>query len=98
MSRFQKAALLLALIFAATFALGQSSSGTITGIVTDIQGAVLANAPVTITNEGTSRAIVVNTNGEGLYSMPGLEPGQYKVEMKQTGFKTEARERENRLF
>jgi hypothetical protein len=92
MSRFQKVALLLTFAFAATFALGQSSSGTITGIVTDSQGAVLVNAPLTVTNTGKSRAIEVKTNGEGLYSLPGLEPGQYRVEVKQTGFKAEVRE------
>jgi len=92
MSKFQKATLLLTLIFATTFALGQSSTGTITGIVTDVQGAVLPNTPVTITNLATSRALDVTTNGDGLYSLPGLEPGQYKVQVKQTGFATEARE------
>ena len=92
MSKFQKAALLLTLIFAATFAVGQSNSGTISGIVTDIQGAVLPDAPVTITNLGTARAIDVRTNGDGLYSLPGLQPGQYKIQVKQTGFATEAHE------
>ncbi len=92
MSGFQKAALLLTLMLAATFASGQSSTGTITGLVTDIQGAILPNTAVTITNQGTARVIEVKTNGDGLYSLPGLEPGRYRVEVKQTNFASVARE------
>lgn len=67
-------------------AFGQSSAGTIQGTVTDAQGAVIADASVTITNQGTGRALTVKTNSDGLFSAPALDPGQYKVEVDQPNF------------
>ncbi len=72
----------------AGLAFAQSSTGTIQGTVADAQGAVIPNASVTITNQGTNRAIVVTSNAEGLYSAPALDPGPYKVEVKETNFQT----------
>ena len=64
-----------------TFA--QSSAGTIQGTVTDATSAVIQGASVVITNRGTGRAITVTTNGEGLFSLPALDPAPYKVEVDQ---------------
>ncbi len=74
------------------FAFGQSSAGTIQGTVTDAQGAVVQDAPVTITNLGTARTVTVHTNGDGLFSMPALDPGSYRVEVEQSGFEKTARQ------
>jgi hypothetical protein len=84
-----KIKLFLAVVFVlslAGLAFGQSSAGTIQGSVTDAQGAVIPGASVVITNQGTGRAITVTTNGEGLYSLPALDPGPYKVEVEQPNF------------
>lgn len=70
----------------AGLALGQSSTGSIQGTVTDTQGAVIPDASVVITNQATSRAITVKTNGDGLFSQPALDPGSYKVEIDQPNF------------
>ncbi len=75
----------------AAVAFGQSSTGTIGGSVRDAQGAVIPDASVTITNQGTNRAVELKSNGDGLFSLPGLDPGPYKIEVKQTGFRTETR-------
>jgi hypothetical protein len=88
MLRLCGVALLLVLLFFATLVFGQSSTGTIQGTVTDTQGAVLPNASVTITNVGTNRAINLTTNGDGLYSLPALDPGPYRVEVSQSNFGT----------
>lgn len=69
-------------------ALGQSSAGSIQGTVVDAQGAVITNATVTITNAGSNRQVTVQTNGEGLFAAPSLEPGVYKVEVKETNFES----------
>jgi outer membrane receptor protein involved in Fe transport len=84
--------LLLALACLCGLTLGQSSTGTIEGTVTDAQGAVVPDASVTITNLGTNRAVTLKTNGEGLFSLPALDPGPYKVEVQQTNFRTAARQ------
>jgi len=67
-------------------AFSQSSTGTIQGSVADAQGAVIPGATVTITNQGTGRAVTVNSGPEGLFSLPSLDPGSYKVQVEQTGF------------
>ncbi len=89
----QRFFLILGLVLCLTgLALGQSSTGTIQGSVADAQGAVIPNAPVTITNMGTNRAVTVNSNADGLFSLPALDPGSYKVEVKAPNFSTEVQD------
>jgi hypothetical protein len=92
MNRFQSSVLLMMLILIASFSFAQSSTGTIQGSVADATGAVIPNASVTLTNLGTNRAITVTSNGEGLFSLPALDPGSYKVEVKVTNFQTTTRQ------
>lgn len=73
---------------------GQASAG-ITGTVTDTTGAVVANAKVTITNEGTSGADHTVTSSAGTYSFKGLNPGRYTVDVDATGFKKEVKQHIN---
>src|SRR5438552_2401426 len=78
---------LLALVLApATFA--QTDTARLTGTVSDANGAVVPGATLTVTNLGTGKTIDVQTGPEGTYSIPALPPGSYKVDVKQTGFKT----------
>ena len=88
MPRFRSSASLLALILLASFSFAQSSTGSIQGTVFDAQGAVVTNASVTVTNLGTNRAVTVTSNGDGLFSLPALDPGSYKVEVTETNFQT----------
>lgn len=82
--------LFLTMVFSFTgSALSQSSSGTIQGSVKDAQGAVVPDAAITVTNTGKNTVVTVKTNGDGLFSLPGLDPGPYRVEVKQTNFRTE---------
>jgi len=76
------------LILLAGFAFAQSSTGSIQGFVADAQGAVITSASVTATNLGTNRETTVMSNADGLFSLPALDPGPYKVEVKQTNFQT----------
>jgi hypothetical protein len=92
MNKFQSSVLLMMSILIASFSFAQSSTGTIQGSVADTQGAVIPNASVTTTNQGTNRAITVTSNGEGLFSLPALDPGPYKVEIKATNFQTTTRQ------
>jgi Carboxypeptidase regulatory-like domain/TonB dependent receptor len=67
-------------------ALAQRDLGTITGTVTDPQGAAVPNAKVTIVQEGTGVSIPTQTNDSGLYSLPTLRPGTYSVSVEAPGF------------
>ncbi len=75
------------LLLAAT-AGAQSTTGTITGTVSDITGAVLPGVDVTVTNEGTNLTRNLVTNESGLYTAPQLPIGLYRVEAQLPGFQT----------
>jgi hypothetical protein len=66
----------------------QTDRGTVTGRVTDNTGAAIAAASVRVINEATGAASSASTNGEGLYTIPALTVGTYKVKVEKTGFKT----------
>lgn len=74
------------LLFLSFAALAQTSRGTVSGIVNDQAGAVIANATVTLTNNetGVSRSTV--TNSEGLYRFDAVDLGTYSVKINASGF------------
>ena len=65
--------------------LAQASSG-ITGTVTDPSGAVIPGAAIVITNTATGITNNVLSSSSGTYSVTGLVPGLYKVEVTAQGF------------
>jgi hypothetical protein len=66
----------------------QITSTTMLGTVTDVSGAVVANARVTATNTGTGLSRSVQTNDQGQYRLEVLPTGEYRVEVTAQGFKT----------
>jgi hypothetical protein len=80
--------LLLGFVLAtAILAAAQSATfGTITGHVTDPQGAVVSNATVTAKNLSTNLQRSATTSGSGAYTIPDLPPGPYDVSAKVSGF------------
>jgi len=66
----------------------QQFTGALQGMVQDSNGAVVAGAEVTITNQNTNVTINMATGGNGHYIAPQLPPGVYKVTVKKSGFKT----------
>jgi hypothetical protein len=86
--RIQVAGLLILLCLAARVAPAQAVKGTLLGTVQDPSGAVVANANVIITDEGTSVSSKTTTGPEGFYTFPDLIPGQYTVTVDAKGFKT----------
>jgi hypothetical protein len=64
----------------------QASAG-ITGTLTDPSGAVVADAKVAITNEGTGVTARTTTGSAGTYSFKGLTPGKYTLDVDARGFK-----------
>ncbi len=62
--------------------------GTIRGTVTDPNGAALPNATVQVTDLETGIQRDLTTNSEGNYEAANLKPGNYKVTITASGFKT----------
>lgn len=79
---------MLLLLLSPVLLLGQTEKGAIVGTVTDINGGVVPNATVTITNLGTNTSQTFTTNGEGFYESPFLTPATYKVSVTASSFST----------
>ena len=79
-----------ALILAAA-RLAAQNFGEITGAVSDSSGAIVVAAAVTATNVSTNAVRKVETNQNGVYSIPFLVPGTYNVRAESPGFKASAR-------
>src|ERR1044071_5293760 len=69
-------------------ALAQSDRGSITGTVTDPQGAVVPNAKVTATSLDTGETRQAPTGDSGGYTLPELRAGRWRVSAEASGFKT----------
>ncbi len=74
-------------------AMAQINRGSITGIVTDPSGAVVPDVAIAITNEGTGVTTHLTTNESGIYTLPFVEPGSYKLVAVKEGFKQYLRSR-----
>src|SRR5215813_6734930 len=88
--RLGSAALLM--MFACVLGICQEFRGSITGKVTDPNGAIVPGATVTVKNIGTNEEVTTTTNEEGSYSFPVLLPGKYKLLVTREGFKVDSRE------
>src|SRR5262245_37466626 len=65
-----------------------SPTATVTGRVTDSLGGVLIGAQVEVTNIETNTIFKAKTNHLGLYRVPNLPPGYYRVIVRMFGFRT----------
>ena len=68
-------------------AAAQSVTGSISGMVTDSQSAVLAGAEITVKNTATGVVGKTVTNGAGVYNVPYLRIGTYEVRITAPGMK-----------
>lgn len=66
----------------------QSTNGTISGLVTDTSGAVIVGADVLLANDATGVQHSAKTNREGIYLLPNVPPGSYRLQVSKIGFKT----------
>jgi len=69
-------------------AFGQGAAGSVSGAVRDTSGAMVPGASVTITNTATGVTTTTETNNEGLYAFPYVQPGVYDVSASASGFQT----------
>src|SRR5437762_8928725 len=77
----------LALVLFASLASAQVGSSTITGRVTDPSGAVVPKVNVSIVLIATNFTFTAVTNEDGLFRVPSLQPGAYRVTFEGAGFK-----------
>ena len=68
-----------------------STTGDITGIVTDPSGSVIPNATVTLKDETKGATQQTTTNAQGTYRFYLLTPGPFTVSATATGFQTTSR-------
>jgi hypothetical protein len=69
----------------------QTQTGTITGIVTDAQSAVLPGVTVTLSSPALITTQTAVSNDRGAYSFIALPPGRYSVRFELQGFSTVTR-------
>lgn len=67
-------------------ALGQTVTGSITGVITDPSGAVVAGASVTAENNATGVQTRAQTSGAGAYTIRFLPIGVYTLTVEAKGF------------
>src|SRR5262245_57715846 len=92
-ARWNAAAILVMAVFSFSAVHAQESRATITGAVTDPQGAAIPGAVVTAKNTATNVEVKASTNEAGIYVLPFLTPGSYMVTASAAGFKAAVRDR-----
>jgi hypothetical protein len=65
-----------------------SSTGALTGIITDRTGAVISGATVAVTNNDTGQKRTARTGVDGSYTLSLLPPGSYMAQFSAARFKT----------
>jgi len=88
--------LLLSVIVFASFdqtpAQSQANNGQIEGVVTDANGGAIANAAITVKNIETGAERTVTSDESGVYRIPLLPLGSYRVTVESANFKKLIRE------
>ena len=67
-------------------ALGQSNYAVLSGSITDPESHAVVGAAVELTSSATGAVRRVVTNAQGLYEIPGLQPGDYALSISAAGF------------
>jgi hypothetical protein len=60
----------------------------VTGLVTDPHGRSVPRVKISITNLGTNVESTTTTNEQGIYRLPSLQPGIYRITLLKDGFKS----------
>ena len=66
----------------------QTSKGTVTGLVTDQNGAVVPGAEIELKNAATNQVRTTATNDSGLYRLDAVDLAVYDLTIRHKGFKT----------
>src|SRR5688572_19343051 len=82
----------LAVLLSACAAFGQSTTGSLLGVVQDSSGATVPNVTVSATNTQTNQRVEAKSATDGQYLLTPLPPGSYRMEANASGFKRFVRE------
>lgn len=85
--RLSQAVFAISFFFFAGLAFSQST-GSIGGTVFDAAGSTIVNATVSVRNHATGEEHVTKTDASGIYLVPSLPVGIYRVEVKASGMQT----------
>ena len=77
---------LVALVVSPSAVFGQAEAGSITGTVRDASGAVISGATITLKNVATGAQRTVQSGGVGQYTITGLAPGTYEIDVTSGNF------------
>jgi hypothetical protein len=66
----------------------QSPNGVINGIVVDVSNSAIVGADVIAQDDTTGVQYSTKTNGEGIYVLPNIPRGSYRLQVSKFGFKT----------
>jgi len=78
--------------FIAAGAYAQNQSAQVSGLITDPSGAVVPRASLALLNKDTGLTRTSESNNEGYYVIPLLQPGNYSMTVKASGFETAVRD------
>ncbi|MCC6393642.1 MAG: TonB-dependent receptor [Bryobacterales bacterium] len=82
--------LTLSQLLAASLSFAQTFTASISGIVSDSSGAVVAGVSIKVTNTATNTTFRSTSNESGFYVVNELPPGTYSITAEQAGFRTYA--------
>src|SRR3954469_15354155 len=78
---------LMGLMLASSMLMAQSTTtGAVSGQVTDASGAVVAGAKVEVRNTGTNDLTTATSDKDGYYRANNLTPGSYEVKVSSANF------------
>src|SRR4051812_5106433 len=66
----------------------QVGAGQLTGLVTDAGGAAVPGAAITAVAVETGATRTVVSSAAGVFTMPSLQPGAYRIEVESRGFRS----------
>ena len=82
------AATLLVSMFSASKLHGQAATASVSGTITDVSGAAVPAAQISVKNTGTASARTIMSDAQGRYLVPDLGIGDYELQATKTGFQT----------
>lgn len=68
-------------------AAAQGTTSRVTGVILDPNGAVVINAKITLTNEGTKTSFTGESSSTGTYAFDSVQIGTYTLTIEKDGFK-----------
>ena len=87
MTMLKRTGICLLFLFIAQTAAAQTATGSISGLVMDVQKSALSGVAVRARSAGTGFTRTARSDQDGVYRLPGLPVGTYEVTAELTGFR-----------